>query len=188
MRTAFLGVVLLSCQLNMVGQEPAQTTERYEGKDNSFALVVASKVITTEGDWRQSDRLRSYANDHQGTYIVFTRAGDLLLDTDPSVISKAVTLYKEVAKLNEQQLQLGAKQAPLSKHQADLAAKMKEATSPEQMQLIGAEQGKVGREQGAVGREQGIVGQQQGVAGRAFYNSVQSSLRRCVEDRSCSKV
>ncbi len=65
---------------------------------------------------------------------------------------------------------------------------MKEATSPEQMQIIGAEQGKVGREQGALGREQGRVGQQQGIAGRAFYNSLQSSLKRCLQDRSCSSV
>ena len=69
----------------------AAARAQHERTGNSFALVVARRIITTEGDWRQSDRLRSYANSHQGTYIVLTKEGDFLLETDPSVISQAVT-------------------------------------------------------------------------------------------------
>ncbi len=165
-----------------------KSTADLESADYSFAVVVTSKVLTTEGDWKQGGRLREYANGHEGTYIVFAAGTSLFLQRDLSAISKALELYQEVARLGKEQEILQARQAPLTKEQGELSKQMKEATSAEDIRRVGAEQGRIGNEQGAIGREQGKVGQEQGTAGRTFYSNVQASLKRCIHDRNCSKA
>ena len=190
MRNYLVAALLMSCQLPTFAQtdQTPNSTAAQASADYSFAVVVSSKVPTTEGDWRQSGRLRDYAGSHRGTYIVFAVGGDLLLQKNPSAISNALDLYREVARLGKEQEKLQAKQAPLTKKQAELGRQMKEATSAEEMRRVGTEQGTIGSKQGAIGREQGKVGQEQGTAGKAFYNSVQATLKRCVHARACPKV
>lgn len=152
----------------------------------SFALIVGSKVLTTEGDWKESERLRAYGTAHPGSYIVFANEGSLMLLNKPSEIAEAATLYRPLETLGEEQAKLGAKQTPLNQEQAVLGRQMKEAKGADEMQRIGAEQRRVGAEQGALGREQGRIGQEQGVAGRTFYNYVQTALGQCLARRSCT--
>lgn len=189
MRTYFFAAVLTLCQLPAPGQapkEPITSAANEQPAGYSFAVVVGPKVLTNEGDWKQGDRLRAYASSHPGTYIVFAVDGHLLLQKDSAAVSDAVNLYSAVDRLGAEQGKLNAKQAPLAKQQAALGKQMKDATSPEEMRRVGAEQGRIGGEQGAIGREQGRIGQEQGDAGRAFYNSVQVSLNRCLREHTCS--
>lgn len=193
MKTYFLAVFLMFCQLSHPGQgqaqkEPITSAASELPADYSFAVVVGTKVLNTEGDWKQGERLRAYASGHPGTYIVFALYGHLLLQTDPAAVSDAIYLYSTVDRLGAEQGKLNAKQAPLAQQQAALGKQMKDAISPEEMRRVGAEQGRIGAEQGAIGREQGRVGQDQGVAGRAFYNSVQVSINRCLREHTCSKT
>ena len=188
MKTLFVLCAFLSTQplYSAQAQQPASPADAAQDlPEPSFAVVVASKVLTTEGDWKQSTRLRDYAMTKPGTYIVFTTGNGLALLTNAGALSKVLSLYQEVARLGNEQKSLEAKQAPLTKKQEALAAQMKRAVSPEEMRRIGAEQEKIGLEQGAIGRDQGRVGQEQGVAGRAFYDEVQASLKTCMQNGSC---
>ncbi len=188
MKSGLAFAVLLFCQLStfVAAQESLPATALQEPTLNSFAVVLASKVLTVEGDWKQSTHLREYANAHTGTYIVFETATGLSLLRKPEDISKVLTLHQEVARLGKEQELLEAKQAPLAKRQEELGNDMRKAGSPEEMRRIGAEQSKIGLQQGALGREQGKIGQEQGTAGRNFYDSVISFVKACVADRSCS--
>ena len=191
MKKHFLIALLMCCQLSHSGEaqkEPTASAATEQPTDYSFAVVVGSKVLTTEGDWKQGERLRTYASSHPGTYIVFALGGHLLLQTDSAAVLDAMDLYKTVDRLGAEQGKLNAKQAPLAKQQAALGKQMKDAASPEEMRRVGAEQGRIGAEQGAIGREQGRVGQEQGVAGRAFYNNVQVSINRCLREHTCSQT
>lgn len=183
--TLFFAQILSLAQ----AQQPASPAYAAQGlRESSFAVVVDSKVLTTEGDWKQSTRLREYAMTRPGTYIVFTTESGLALLTNASELSKVLSLYQEVARLGNEQKSLEARQAPLTKQQEALAAQMKKAVYPEEMRRVGAEQGRIGLEQGAIGRDQGRVGQEQGVAGRAFYEEVQASLKTCMQNQSCQKA
>jgi hypothetical protein len=186
-----LTLALLCCPLTAQGQTPTTTsgnvTEQWP-TGYSFALVIRSKVLTVEGDWRQSESLRAYSSAHPGNYIVFSNKGSLMLLQEPSKTEEAAKLYIPVQALGEQQATLEAKQTPLNQQQALLGKQMKDARSAEEMRRIGAEQGKIGAEQGAIGREQGQIGQEQGLAGRAFYNSVQRMLTRCLNEQSCPSI
>lgn len=191
MKTLLLLCTLLSGQhfASAQAQEPApQASAPQDPTRYSFAVVVDSKVLTTEGDWKQSTRLREYALTKPGTYIVFATENGLSLLTNAAALSKALSLYREVARLGNEQTLLEAKQAPLTKQQEALIAQMKKAVSPEEMRRIGAEQGRIGLEQGAIGRDQGRVGQEQGVAGRAFFDKVQTALKICMQNQSCPKA
>ena len=180
--TLFFAQLLFSAQ----AQQPAlQTPAAQEHTGYSFAVVVASKVLTTQGDWKQSTRLSEYAMTKPGTYIVFATGTGLSLLTNASAVSKTISLYREVARLDDEQKSLEAKQAPLTKQQEALAAQMRKAPSPSEMRRIGAEQGRIGLEQAAIGQNQGQVGEKQGIAGRKFYNAVQAVLDACVANRSC---
>ncbi len=181
-------IALLCCPSLVHAQTPAAYSanpkdEKHTGY--SFALVVQSKVVTAEGDWKESEGLRAYGTAHPGSYIVFANEGSLMLLQKPSEIAEAAKLYRPLEALGEEQAKLGAKQTPLNQKQAVLGRQMKEATGAEEMRRIGAEQGKVGAEQGALGREQGRLGQEQGSAGRTFYNNVQTALGQCLARRSC---
>ena len=185
LRTLLLGQLLVSAQ----AQEPApQTSAPRDSTGHFFAIVVDNKVLTTEGDWQQSLRLRGYAMTRSGTYVVFTSGSGLSLLTDASQISKLISLYREVDRLDKEQKRLEAKQSPLNKQQKELAVQMKKAGSPEEMRRIGTEQDKVGSEQAAVGRDQGRFGEEQGIAGHKFYNAVQAALDACVKNLSCFRV
>ena len=184
---AFAGLLLL-CHLSSLGQSSQHSGNNDSSAGYPFALVVDGKVITIEGDWKQSDRLRAYAASHPGSYIAFVADGHLLLQKGSAAMASALNLYDQVDKLRKQQEQLGAKQAPLGKQQALLSKRLKESASPEEMRRIGAEQGRVGGEQGALGREQGKLGQEQGNAGRMFYTSVEASLNRCIREHTCSQA
>ena len=191
MKALLLLCTLLCGQLfaSAQAQEPApQATAPQDPTRYSFAVVVDSKVLTTEGDWKQSTRLREYALTKPGTYVVFVSGSGLSLLTGASQISKLIVLYQEIDRLGREQKRLEAKQSPLNKQQEELAAQMKKAGSPEEMRRIGAEQGKVGSEQAAVGQDQGRIGQEQGIAGRKFYNAVQAALDACVKNLSCFRV
>ena len=184
---AFIAFAVFQLSGPAIAQQPTTPSSVIQAPTNySFAVVVASRVLTVEGDWKQSTQLREYANAHHGSYIVFATDDGLHLVTDPAEISKASSLYKEVARLAKEQEALSAKQAPLAKRQEELAAEMKKANSPEQMRRVGAEQGRVGGEQGAIGQDQGKVGQEQGVAGRALYDDVQTSIKACQLEHRCS--
>ena len=188
MKTLFVLCTFLSAQLFYSAKAQQPASPAYAAQDlpeASFAVVVDSKMLTTEENWKQSTRLREYAMTRPGTYIVFATRNRLALLTNAGALSKALSLYQEVARLGNEQKSLEAKQAPLTKQQEVLAAQMKRAVSPEEMRRIGAEQGRLGLEQGAIGRDQGRVGQEQGVAGRAFYDEVQASLKTCMQNRGC---
>jgi hypothetical protein len=191
MRKYFLAAFLMLCQLAILGQAPkgpvtSPANEQTAG--HSFAVVVGPKVLTIEGDWKQGERLRAYASSHPGTYIVFAVDGHLLLQQDSAAVSDAIHLYTALDRLGAEQGKLNAKQAPLTKQQAALGRQMKDATSPEVMRRVGAEQGRIGSEQSAIGRQQVRIGQEQGDAGRAFYNSVQVSINRCLREHTCSQT
>ncbi len=150
MKSGLAFAVLVFCQLStfVAAQESLPATALQGPTVNSFAVVLASKVLTVEGDWKQSTHLREYANAHTGTYIVFETATGLSLFRKPEDISKVLNLYKEVARLGKEQELLEAKQAPLAKRQEELGNDMSKAGSPEEMRRIGAEQSKIGFQQG----------------------------------------
>ncbi len=184
----FLSAVLISFSLPAFAQgTTAPSVNPADGKPTglSFALVVRSKVLTTEGDWRQGVRLRGFAATHPGSYIVFVEKDSLQLLQNSAAVSDAAQLYSVLETLGQQQVVLGAKQTPLIQRQNDLGKQMKLASSPEEMHRIGAEEGRIGAEQGAIGREQGEVGRKQGIAGRAFYDRVQNLLTLCLSEQSC---
>ncbi|WP_041598298.1 hypothetical protein [Granulicella tundricola] len=188
MNLQFVCAVLISCSLPALAQgTTAPSVNLADGKPTglSFALVVRSKVLTTEGDWKQGDRLRGFATTHPGSYIVFVKEDSLQLLQNSAAVSEAAQLYGVLETLGQQQAVLGAKQTPLIQRQNDLDKQMKLASSPEEMHRIGAEEGRIGAQQGAIGREQGEVGRKQCIAGRAFYDKVQNILTLCLSEQSC---
>ena len=154
----------------------------------SFALVVGSRVLTTEGDWKHGTHLRGFATTHPGSYIVFVKDDSLQLFQSSAAISEVAQLYSVLETLGRQQSLLGAKQAPLIQRQNDLGKQMKLASSPEEMHRIGVEERRIGAEQGKIGREQGEVGHKQDVAGRAFYDRVQKLLILCINEHTCKSA
>ena len=188
MTLQFLSAFLISCSLPAFAQGTiVPSVNPGDGKPTglSFALVVRSKVLTTEGDWKQGDRLRGFAATHPGSYIVFVEKDSLQLLQNSAAVSDAAQLYSVLETLGQLQVVLGAKQMPLIQRQNDLGKQMKLASSPEEMHRIGAEESRLGAEQGAIGREQGEVGRKQGIAGRAFYDRVQNLLTLCLSEQSC---
>ncbi len=183
-----LCVLFMCCASSACAQQvPAPSVNLTGGQfaGRSFALVIQSRVLTTEGDWKQGNRLRAFATTYPGSYIVFTEEGSLRLFQDSAAVSEVAQLYSVLQDLGERQVLLGAKQTPLLQRQNDLAKQMKLASSSEEMQRIGAEEGRLGAQQGEIGREQGEVGRKQGVAGRAFYDRVQKLLSLCLSEHSC---
>ena len=104
----FLAPIMTAAQT----QQPVlQESGTQEPTGYSFAVVVASKVLTVEGDWKQSTRLRDYATTRAGTYIVFATGNGLSVLTSATELSKVVNLYQEVARLGKEQSSLAAKQS-----------------------------------------------------------------------------
>ena len=87
MKTLCLLCTLLFCQLLASAQAPEPAPQALAPQYStgySFAVVVDSKALTTEGDWKQSTRLREYAMTRPGTYVVFASGSGLSLLTNAS--------------------------------------------------------------------------------------------------------
>jgi chaperonin cofactor prefoldin len=154
----------------------------------AFALVVNSSIVTVEGEWKDSDSLREYAQQHGGSYIVFRENGRLLLLDRQDKVVVAADLHKPLESLAKQQAVLSTQQAQLAAQQEELADRMKNSSGSEGVAQVASEQGRVGAEQGKVGREQGRIGAVQGEAGKTFYQRVEAILCECVKTFTCKAV
>lgn len=122
-------IALLWCPSFVHAQTPAAYAANAKDEKPtgySFALVVQSKVVTAEGDWKDSDRLRAYGTAHPGSYIVFVNEGSLMLLQEPYEIAEAAKLHRPLEVLGKEQAQLGAKQTPLNQQPAMLGKQMKQ--------------------------------------------------------------
>ena len=88
----FQVMFLMVCQLSHPGEtqkESVASAASEQPNDESVAVVVGSKVLNTEGDWRQSQRLRAYAISHPVICIIFALGALCLLQIDSAAVSDA---------------------------------------------------------------------------------------------------
>ena len=191
-RKLFSGLFRLSFVLTALGvtQAPAQspTYVNAPAPGRTFAYVVDSSMKTFSGGWSGSAPALRYAQNHPGSYVVFSNGGVLhRLDT-PARLAELERTLAPMRELEARQKALAAEQKPLAAQQRDLGAQQRAASDPEEKGQLGAAQGAIGQEQGAIGAVQGTIGQKQGEIGRAFYAQVQTFLSACLADGSCPQV
>ena len=169
--------------------KPENTVIFNDGESSrSFALVVGSSVETLEGEWHEESPLLRYTQSHPGTYLVFTKDGQLYRLDDPARIAEAERTYAPMRELASKQKALAAEQKPLADKQHALGAEQRSAATAEEHERIGMEQGAVGAQQAQIGRQQGEIGRQQGDLGRALYRQLQTMSDACLADGTCPRV
>ena len=187
-----LPAVTAKGQAAAVGQAAQSITlnENQPWHGRSYLLELRSHGIVDQTNWwHGDDAMQAYAKAHPGeSYLLFVQDDTLYrLDAQAELASLA-ELHQPLEHLAGLQSELAAAMAPLSSQQQSLGEQMRATRDPRVMARIGHEQGIIGARQGEIGRQQGVIGRQQGMLGRAFYQSTQELIDRCLKDNSCSAV
>ena len=185
---ASVAFLILPCSVFAQAKPDISYYNDGEANQRSFALVLESSPVTINGSWHGTTDLARYAQDHAGTYIVFSENGELRRLDNPERLREAQRLYEPMTALAAQQRALAAEQRPLAAQQRALGAQQRAATTPVEMQSIGAAQAALGAQQGNIGRVQGEIGRKQGEIGRALHARVEAMLDACLTDGSCPRV
>ncbi len=149
----------------------------------SMGVVVNSRVLALNGDWKQTVRLREYAKDNQGSYIIFTASdGGMYRLDDSEAVAMAERLYAPLERANKRQEVLVAQQSTLRRRQDELSSRAPTGES------VADEQRKVAAEQTSVGQLQAQVGAEQRSAGVNYYNAVLRTLDVALAQGACRKL
>ncbi len=155
-----------------------------------YLLSLRSHGIVEQTNWWHADGgIQAYAKAHPDeSYLLFVQAGLLYRLDTAAELDRLREQHQPLEHLGSIQSALASSMAPLAAQQQALSTEMRATHDPHLMGRIGHEQGVIGRQQGEIGRQQGVIGRQQGILGRAFYQSTQELIDRCLQGKTCSAV
>jgi hypothetical protein len=197
---AMVGAALLSATL--AAQSTSKVSSSGSGVDSRRPVLVVdgADTLLQSGGWGDGDHLRTYADVHNGKYILFVSNGTLYRFDSPEKLAELERLNAPAKELSAQQKVLAAQQKkladgqkPFAAQQAALSREMREAKNTADIQQIAAQESAVGHEQGVLGGQQGMlghqqgeIGRQQGILGKQLYNRVQAMIDEGLLQKTCT--